>query len=62
MSFKDLPIMQDKKKGVLLFYPYVSKKSGRNVKKNLPGDGLGRDQWLISSKMILKKSLPKIVQ
>ena len=33
MSFKDLPIMQDKKKGVLLFYPYVSKKSGLNVKK-----------------------------
>ena len=34
MSFKDLPIMPDKKKGVLLFYPYVSKKSAINIKKN----------------------------
>ena len=62
MSFKDLPIMQDKKKGVLLFYPYVSKKSGLNVKKNLQGDGLGKDQWLINLKMNLEKSLQKTVQ
>ena len=24
MSFKELPIMPDKSKGVLLFYPYIS--------------------------------------
>ena len=34
--------MQDKKKGVLLFYPYVSKKSGLNVKKKLAGRWLGQ--------------------
>ena len=42
MSFKDLPIMQDKKRGVLLFYPYVSKKSGTNVKNKLAGRWLGQ--------------------
>ena len=42
MSFKDLPIMQDKKRGVLLFYPYVSKKSAQNVKKKLSGRWLGQ--------------------
>ena len=35
MSFKELPIMRDKKKSVLLFYPYVSKKSANNIKKRL---------------------------
>ena len=42
MSFKDLPIMQDKKKGVLLFYPYVSKKTPINIKKKLSGRWLGQ--------------------
>ena len=42
MSFKDLPIMQDKKKGVLLFYPYVSKRSANNIKKKLSGRWLGQ--------------------
>ncbi len=42
MSFKDLPIMSDKKKGVLLFYPYVSKKSASNIKKKLSGRWLGQ--------------------
>ena len=42
MSFKDLPIMPDKKKGVLLFYPYVSKKSANNIKKKLSGRWLGQ--------------------
>jgi len=42
MSFKDLPIMPDKKKGVLLFYPYVSKKSAKNIKKKLSGRWLGQ--------------------
>ncbi len=42
MSFKDLPIMPDKKKGVFLFYPYVSKKSANNIKKKLEGRWLGQ--------------------
>ncbi len=42
MSFKDLPIMPDKKKGVLLFYPYVSKKTPSNIKKKLSGRWLGQ--------------------
>ena len=41
MSFKELPIMKDKSKGVLLFYPYVSKKSAGNIKKKLAGRWLG---------------------
>ena len=45
MSFKDLPIMSDKKKGVLLFYPYVSKKSASNIKKNYQEDGWVKAQW-----------------
>ena len=42
MSFKELPIMPDKSKGVLLFYPYVSKKSSVNLKKRLSGRWLGQ--------------------
>ena len=42
MSFKELPIMPDKSKGVLLFYPYVSKKSSINLKKRLSGRWLGQ--------------------
>ena len=42
MSFKELPIMKDKSKGVLLFYPYVSKKSASNIKKKLAGRWLGQ--------------------
>ena len=34
MSFKELPIMPDESKGVTLFYPYISKKSANNIKKN----------------------------
>ena len=45
MSFKELPIMPDKKKGVLLFYPYVSKKSALNIKKNYQVDGLDKVLW-----------------
>ncbi len=42
MSFKELPIMKEKSKGVLLFYPYVSKKSAANIKKKLAGRWLGQ--------------------
>ena len=42
MSFKELPIMPDKSKGVMLFYPYVSKKSSSNLKKKLSSRWLGQ--------------------
>ena len=59
MSFKDLPIMQDKKKGVLLFYPYVSKKSGRNVKKKLAGRWLGQGPRVDKFENDFKKKFAK---
>ena len=45
MSFKELPIMPDKKKSVLLFYPYVSKKRLIMSKINSMGVGWVKDQW-----------------
>ena len=42
MSFKELPIMPDKSKGVTLFYPYISKKSANNIKKKLKGRWIGQ--------------------
>ena len=42
MSFKELPIMPDKSKGVVLFYPYVSKKSANNIKNKLKGRWIGQ--------------------
>tara|TARA_B100000945_G_scaffold80826_1_gene62390 strand:+ start:3286 stop:4431 length:1146 start_codon:yes stop_codon:yes gene_type:complete len=42
MSFKELPIMSDKNKGTLLFYPYISKKSKKNVSKVLSGRWIGQ--------------------
>jgi len=42
MSFKELPIMPDKNKGVLLFYPYISKRSANNIKKKLDGRWIGQ--------------------
>ena len=42
MSFKELPIMSDKKKGSLLFYPYISKKSAQNIKKILSTRWIGQ--------------------
>ena len=42
MSFKELPIMKDGSKGVMLFYPYVSKKTSSNIKKKLAGRWLGQ--------------------
>ena len=59
MSFKELPIMPDKSKGVLLFYPYVSKKSAGNIKKNLLEDGWVKVQWLISLSLNSKKFAKK---
>ena len=42
MSFKELPLMSDKKKGSVLFYPYVSKKSAQNIKKVLSTRWIGQ--------------------
>ena len=42
MSFKELPIMAEKKKGTLLFYPYISKKSSSNIKKVLSTRWIGQ--------------------
>ena len=42
MSFKELPIMPDKSKGVVLFYPYISKKSANNIKIKLKGRWIGQ--------------------
>lgn len=42
MTFKELPIMPDKKKSALLFYPYISKKSPQNLKKVLATRWIGQ--------------------
>ena len=42
MSFKELPILPDKSRGVMLFYPYISKKSANNIKKRLEGRWIGQ--------------------
>lgn len=59
MSFKDLPIMPDKKKGVLLFYPYVSKKSANNIKKKLSGRWLGQGPMVDKFENDFKKRFAK---
>ena len=59
MSFKDLPIMPDKKKGVLLFYPYVSKKSAKNIKKKLSGRWLGQGPMVDKFENDFKKKFAK---
>ena len=42
MSFKELPIMSEKDKGTVMFYPYISKKSPNNIKKILSGRWIGQ--------------------
>lgn len=59
MSFKDLPIMPDKKKGVLLFYPYVSKKSANNIKRKLSGRWLGQGPMVDKFENDFKKKFAK---
>ncbi len=59
MSFKDLPIMQDKKKGVLLFYTYVSKRSENNIKKKLSGRWLGQGPMVDKFEKEFKKKFAK---
>ncbi len=41
MSFKDLPLMKDNSKGIMLFYPYVSKKSLINIRSTLNSRWVG---------------------
>ena len=42
MSFKELPIMSDKRKGTLLFYPYISRKAKKRVSEVLSGRWIGQ--------------------
>ena len=64
MSFKELPIMPDKKKGVLLFYPYISKKSANNIKKKLQGRWIGQgpmvDKFEKKFQLIFGKKNPSV--
>ena len=59
MSFKELPIMKEKSKGVLLFYPYVSKKSATNIKKKLAGRWLGQGPAVDKFENNFKKKFAK---
>ena len=59
MSFKELPIMKEKSKGVLLFYPYVSKKSATNIKKKLAGRWLGQGPAVDKFENDFKKKFAK---
>ena len=59
MSFKELPIMPDKSKGVLLFYPYVSKKSSSNISKKLKGRWLGQGPMVDKFEKEFKKRFAK---
>ena len=60
MSFKELPIMPDKKKSVLLFYPYISKKTPNNVKNKLYGRWVGQGPMVDKFENEFKKNLLKI--
>jgi dTDP-4-amino-4,6-dideoxygalactose transaminase len=59
MSFKELPIMPDKSKGVMLFYPYVSNKSAKNIKKKLAGRWLGQGPMVDIFEKEFKKRFAK---
>ncbi len=59
MSFKELPIMKEKSKGVLLFYPYVSKKSAFNIKNKLAGRWIGQGPSVDKFENDFKKKFAK---
>ena len=59
MSFKELPIMPDKKKSVLLFYPYISKKTPNNVKNKLYGRWVGQGPMVDKFENEFKKKFAK---
>ena len=56
--------MPDKKKGVLLFYPYISKKSANNIKKKLQGRWIGQgpmvDKFEKKFQLIFGKKNPSV--
>ena len=51
--------MKEKSKGVLLFYPYVSKKSATNIKKKLAGRWLGQGPAVDKFENDFKKKFAK---
>lgn len=59
MSFKELPIMKEKSKGVLLFYPYISKKSASNIKNKLAGRWIGQGPSVDKFENEFKKKFAK---
>ena len=62
MSFKELPIMSDKNKGTLLFYPYISKKSKKNINKVLSGRWIGQGPMVDRFEKKFKKKFTKNYQ
>ena len=59
MSFKELPIMKEKSKGILLFYPYISKKSATNIKRKLAGRWIGQGPAVDKFEKDFKKRFAK---
>jgi len=59
MSFKELPIMSEKNKGTLLFYPYISKKSKKNLNKVLSGRWIGQGPMVDKFEEKFKKIISK---
>ena len=59
MSFKEIPLMK-MNEGTVLFHPYISKNSFKNVKKVLSGRWIGQgplvDKFESKFKSILKQS------
>ncbi len=62
MSFKDLPIMSEKNKGTLLFYPYISKKSKKNLNKVLSGRWIGQGPMVDKFEKKFKQKFTKNYQ
>ena len=64
MSFKELPLMSEKNKGTVMFYPYISKKSGNNIKKLLSTRWIGQgpmvDKFEKKFKQMFGKKNPTI--
>jgi dTDP-4-amino-4,6-dideoxygalactose transaminase len=59
MSFKELPLMSDKNGGTVLFYPYVSKKSKKNISKVLSGRWIGQGPMVDKFEKKFKKVISK---
>ena len=59
MSFKELPIMSDKRKGTLLFYPYISSKAKKRVSEVLSGRWIGQGPMVDKFEKEFKKKFAK---